>query len=269
MTEQEYNAAEGVRRSDLWKMNDSPEKFLYAMTHPDEPTPALVFGAACHKWILEYKDFLNEYVIAPTVDRRTKAGKEAWENFCAENAGKTVISNADFDLIEDMGNALMDHELAGSFMFGKGSNEGAFFWTDPETGEKCKCKCDRLIERNGRIVIVDYKTARSAQTEKFNSAIFSHGYHVQAAMYTEGVQTVMKLDYRPGFVFVAQEKDAPYAVNVIEVTEDVMEYADRVYHDLLRKYHECKEMDVWPGYAEDVANECWLPGWAENETEEE
>ena len=56
---------------------------------------------------------------------------------------------------------------------------------------------------------------------------------------------------------------------VIDVSEEVMEYGSKVYHELLRKYHECKEMDLWPGYVGEVANDCWLPGWIESEFEEE
>ena len=45
MTEQEYRAAEGVSRSQLWRLHEgSPEKFMYAEEHPEEPTPALIFG---------------------------------------------------------------------------------------------------------------------------------------------------------------------------------------------------------------------------------
>ena len=44
MNELEYNQAEGIRRSDLWKMEDSPEKFKYFLEHPVEQTPAMAFG---------------------------------------------------------------------------------------------------------------------------------------------------------------------------------------------------------------------------------
>ena len=53
MTELEYNQAEGIRRSDLWKMEDSPEKFKYFLENPMEQTPAMAFGSACHKYVLE------------------------------------------------------------------------------------------------------------------------------------------------------------------------------------------------------------------------
>ena len=260
MTEQEYNAAEGIRRSDLWMMNDSPEKFRYRMDHPDtEKSPALLFGSACHKYILEREDFRNEYAIAPNVDKRTKAGKEEWQKFCDENAGKTVISEDDFTVMFDMADRIIECPLATEML--EGQHEVPFFWTDPETGEKCKCKADCVKQEDGKYVIVDYKTTSSAQTEIFNREIFRYGYHFQAAMYSEGLQCALGLDYRPRFVFVAQEKKAPYSVNVIEVSDDVMEYGSTIYHELLRKYHECNEMDLWPGYVDDVANETQLPGW--------
>ena len=56
---------------------------------------------------------------------------------------------------------------------------------------------------------------------------------------------------------------------MIDVSEEVMDYGSMVYHELLRKYHECKEMDIWEGYVGDVPNDCWLPGYLESEFEEE
>ena len=130
MTEQEYNQAEGIRRSDLWKMEDSPEKFRYFLDHPMEQTPAMAFGAACHKAILEPDDWGNEYAKAPNVDRRTKAGKEEWEAFVTANEGKTIISQDDVDVIEAMETALIKCPLAKKLIFGKGESEQAYFWTE-------------------------------------------------------------------------------------------------------------------------------------------
>lgn len=270
MTEQEYNLAEGIRRSDLWLMNESPEKFKYNLDHPvseDEKSQAFLFGSACHKMVLEPLEFNKEYAVAPNVDRRTKAGKEEYAQFCESNAGKTVISLEDRDTIVAMCNVLLDNRLSEEMITGQ--HEVPYFWKDPETGERCKCRADVVKQVDGKYVVVDYKTTTSAQTDRFNAELFRYGYHVQAAMYTEGLQCALKLDYRPKFCFVAQEKKAPYAVNVIEVSDDVMRYGDRLYHDLLRRYHECKELDVWPGYCSDgIPNETQLPGWL-NFAEEE
>lgn len=262
MTEQEYNQAEGVRRSDLWKMEDSPEKFKYFSEHPAEQTPAMAFGAGIHKAILEPDTFEDEFAVAPRADKRTKEGKAVWEAFMAENAGKTLLPCADVDVMREMVVALEQCPLAKKLMWGKGENETPFFWTDKETGEKCKVKLDRFVKFNRRWYVIDYKTATCAETNKFNSSIWKFGYHLQAAMYTEGVRISKKLRKRPGFLFVVQEKNPPYSVNVVEVSEEVMAAGNAKFHQLLEKYHACRVIDQWPGYLTDnVPNDAFVPTW--------
>ena len=270
MTEKEYNEAEGVRRSDLWRMEDSAEKFRYFLDHPVEQTTAMAFGSACHKMILEPNDFGSEYAVAPQVDKRTKEGKAAWEAFCAENDGKTVLSTADIETMQEMKEALERCPLAKKLIRGKGDTEAAFFWTDPETKEKCKIKVDRLVKFNRRWYVIDYKTTQTAETFRFNSDIWKLGYYLQAGMYCEGVKIAKKLKKLPGFLFVAQEKKPPYSVNVIEVGEEVMNAGLVKYHELLDKMHQCKVLDLWPGYLQgDVPNDCFVPTWKEREMEDD
>ena len=270
MTEMEYNQAEGIRRSDLWKMEDSPEKFKWFLDHPMEQTPALVFGSACHKMILEPETFGDEYAVAPNVDKRTKEGKAIWEAFVADNEGKTIVSMDNAETMRGMEEALENSPLAMKLIRGKGETEQPFFWTDPETGEKCKIKCDRIVTYNRKKYIVDYKTTECAETYRFNSSIWKFGYHFQAAMYAEGWKIANKKRKLPGVLFVAQEKKPPYSVNVIEVSEDVMDAGLAKFHELLSKYHDCKALDVWPGYlVGNVPNDAFVPGWMEREFEDD
>ena len=266
MTEKEYNEHSGVRRSDLFKISESPEKYKWAITHPTEPTPALIFGAACHKYILEPNEWSDEYAIAPNVDRRTKAGKEEYERFCAENEGKAVVSQDQFDTMAAMANALDRCPMAEQLIHGKnGETEIPFFWTDKDTQEECKVKLDRLVEIEGRYVVVDYKTSQSAQTDKFVHSMIKFGYTLQAAMYTEGVMVCKELDYRPDFIFVVQEKDEPYSTNVIYVSSDssVMQYGVDQFREYIGTLHQCKELDNWYGYLGPYGetSEAYLPGY--------
>ena len=270
MNEREYNEAEGIRRSDLWKMEDSPEKFKYFLDHPVEQTPAMAFGSACHKFILENEEFPDEYAVAPNVDKRTKAGKETWEAFMAVIGDRTPISMEDNQIMIDMHLAIQRTPLAKKLIFGKGETEQAFFWTDPETKEKCKIKVDRLVKYNRRWYVVDYKTCQCAETFRFNSEMWKLGYYMQAGMYCEGVRIAKKMKKRmPGFLFVAQEKKPPYSVNVIEVSEEVMNAGDAKFHQLLEKYHNCKVLDQWPGFVGDVPNDAFVPNWMQAAMEDE
>lgn len=261
MTEQEYNKAEGVRRSDLWRMRESPEKFKWFLDNPEPETPALIFGSMVHKLLLEPDSFDDEYIVAPEVDRRTKAGKEEWAAFCAEADGKTVISREDYVTACAMVGKVRSVPLAEELI--RGEHEVPFFWTDEDTGEKCKVKCDCLTTYNGRLTVVDYKTAACAQTDKFNSKMYELGYTLQAAMYTEGVMHGKGLTERPDFIFLVQEKKPPYAVNLVSVPEEVMLDGLDTFREFMGTLHVCKETGFWYGYtgAFGEINEAYLPGW--------
>ena len=261
MTEHEYRTHPAISRSELWKISESPEKFRYYKDNPQPSTPALLFGQVAHKLLLEPDDFDSEFAVAPNVDKRTKAGKEVYAQFCADNADKTIVSQDDYLLASEMAAKVLSTPLCADLL--NGQHEVPYFWTDSETNEQCKCRVDCLTETDGGLVIIDYKTAASAATDKFNTEIFRYGYHFQAAMYSEGVMQALGLSERPDFAFIAQEKKPPYSVNVIAITDDVMLAGLDVYRELLGIYHDCKETDWWYGYlgAFDVINEAYLPGY--------
>ena len=269
LTEKEYRSHPAISRSELWHMRESPEKFIWHKEHPPEPTPAMLFGQVAHKLMFLPEEFDAEFAVMPDINRRTKAGQVEYEQFLADNAGKTIVKADMYEQANAMVDAARRHPLVAQYLTGQA--EQPFFWTDDLTGEECKCRTDMLTVIDDFPVVVDYKTTRNASTEAFNNEIFRYGYHFQAAMYTTGVMECMGLTERPDFVFICQEKTAPYSVNVIEVSEGVMLAGLDKYRELLGQYHECKEMGVWYGYNGpfDEPNESFLPGWVQLGVEEE
>lgn len=272
MTEREYNEAEGIRRSDLWLIRESPEKYLWHTTHPDdEPTPALVFGAMVHKLMLEPETFRDEYVVAPFVDRRTKEGKAAWQEFLDSAEGRTVITAEDLAKACDMVDAVKRHRIADRLINGAGEHEKAFFWTDPDTGEKCKARVDVLVGKGEDTMIVDYKTAADARTDIMNRKIFQFGYHVQGYMYSQAVRINLGLKELPAFVLVVQEKKPPYSVNVIRLTKDVIMAGEDDFRLFIGMLHQCKETGYFYGLNGpfDEMNEAYPPAWVSAGDEED
>lgn len=262
MTEKEYRSHPAISRSELWRMNESPEKFKWFKDHPLEPTPSLLFGQAVHKLLLQPESFREEFAVAPVADRRTKAGRELYDEFSATVGERTVVSRDDYDKALEMVTAVRLNPLAVKLFAGQ--KEVPFFWTDEDTGEQCKCRLDCLTEIDGQYFIVDYKSTCNAQTEIFsNKDVFKFGYFFQAAMYSEGVMQSLNLTERPRFVFIAQEKTPPYSVNVISVPDNVMLAGLDKYRELLGIYHECLTLDLWFGYngAMNEMNEVSTPGW--------
>ena len=248
MTNKEYREHEGISRSELFELAKSPLHFKYAQDHPEEDeTPALLFGAAAHKMILEPKDFDAEYAVCPKVDRRTKEGKEIYAAFVEKSEGREIISEDDYKQIKAMQEAITTNKEIMEMLYAdEAKYEQSFFWTDAETGEAVKCRPDCIVDYDGKKYIIDYKTTDSCEDGHFERACRKYGYKLQAGMYREGVFQNTLDDC--GFIFIAQEKKAPYAVRVYVCTEGFIEEGYDQYRELLGTYHWCKTHDSWYGY---------------------
>lgn len=247
MNDKEYSKMPGLRRSDLWVMNTSPLHFKYHMEHPDEPTRALIFGQAAHKYVLEPETFWDEFAIIPNVDRRTKAGKEEYKAFQDENADKTWINEDEFETIAAMRAELFRDPYYADIIAG-GEHEVPFLWEDQETGEQLKMKAD-IIDSANRI-IYDYKTATSCADGMFERDARRYGYDFQAGFYCSGVEAAELERY--GFGFIVQEKTAPYAVRLYICDRGYIANGKGKFRNLLNRYHKCNETGEWPGYIEET-----------------
>ena len=261
ISNKEYRSREGVSSSDLKKIMKSPAHFRHWKDNPDiTDTPSLLFGRAAHKYILETYDFYNEFAIAPICDRRTKEGKEKWNKFVSESDGKDVITQEQFEQIDAMRNAMLATPFVSKLI--NGEHEVSFFWTDEDTGLKCKCRPDSLNDKLK--ICVDYKTCEDAETETFMRNAIRLGYDVQASYYLDGVKENTGEDYI--FVFIAQEKKPPYAVNILQASDVFIRSGRETYKELLETYKECEKSGHWFGYmgSENKINSLGVPKWIEN-----
>lgn len=265
MTEQEYRSLEGISRSALWKLRESPEKAKWAWDHPEPPTPALLFGQAVHKLLLEPDTFDDEFAVAPNIDRRTKDGKAAYNAFCESLGDRSVITTDQYQAAVEMRNAAISAPFVAKLL--QGEHEKPMFWVDDLTGETCKIRLDVLSEIDGRPLIVDYKSAADASTEGFMRHALNFGYDFQAAMYSEGVEKVT--GQKPIFVFIAQEKTAPYAVNILQADDLFLKRGYEIFRELLGIFHECRVSGNFYGYlgAYNIINNLTLPGYLAKEVE--
>lgn len=241
MTNKEYHDRPEVSKSTLGKMGVSPMHYKYELEHKKD-SEAFSFGRACHKWILERNDFFNEIAILPDVDGRTKVGRDVLEFFRIENEGKDFIKADEFETIKQMGIAIDAHPIASKLLHGR--VEQSFFWTDAETGIECKCRPDLINDDN--MCIIDYKTTQSCENGKFERDARKYSYDLQAAMYTDGVFINELTEF--DFVFIAQEKKAPFAVRVYRCDEGFVENGREKFREYLATLKHCRDNDDWYGY---------------------
>ena len=261
LTYAEYDKIEGISNSKLSKIAISPAHYKLSLESPQKETDALRFGSLLHCLILDPQNFEKEFAIEPIVNKRTNAGKEFLEDFYLKNEGKTIITEEQLELASILKDKLLQHPIASKLLSGKGENEVSLFWTDDETGVRCKCKIDRI--KND--IIIDLKTARSTKPEDFKRQAYDLGYHRQAAWYLSGFE---KCYQRPAksFVFVTIEKEPPYSITIFEPTELLKEVGIIETSKLLATYKDCLDKGQFYGYdgAEPTIQSLEPPNWVLN-----
>lgn len=258
LSNEEYHAAPGISKSGLDLIARCPSIYKHRVIDGNrpEPTAAMLLGSAVHKAVLEPGSFSDEFVFAPEINRRTKAGKYEWAQFQADNANKTVLPKGDYEKIMRMSDSVLSHPKA-SDIFSHGDPELSIFHNDRSTGELAKVRPDWSVED----VVVDLKTTLDASPDAFSKACFNFRYHVQAAFYMDVFQAETAREIN-NFIYVVVEKSEPYQVAVYVADQDMIELGRVSYRDDLDLYARCTGNNHWPGYADDVIQPIGLPGWA-------
>lgn len=261
MSNEDYHASDGVSKSGLDLLSKSPlhywAKYLDPKRKPQEPTPAMLLGTAIHTAVLEPERFAHEYAVAPAVDRRTKDGKATWEAFVAECEanGKSTISVGDLEVCNNIASVVRSHVTA-TELLGKGKAEVSMFWDDEDTGVLCKCRPDWLADND---IVVDLKSTTDASPDGFMKSAFNYRYWVQAAWYLDGIERAT--GHRPGaFVFVAFEKEPPYACGFYYATDEMIQAGRDEYRRLVDIYADCLKTNSWRGYSTEL-QPLAMPAW--------
>ena len=253
MPNADYHAHPAISKSGLDRINQSPAHYRAWLTELRKETPALALGSAAHSYILERDSFEERYAVAPSIDRRTKNGKEVWAKFEAQANGKTMIKQDDLYQIERMAASVWAHESARELL-SEGRAEVSVFanlW-----GVDTKCRPDWLREDG---LVMDLKTTDDASAAAFPSSVAKWRYHVQAALYQDILATVgIKVS---AFVFCAVEKNPPHAVGVYLLDDDAIEAGREAYQRNLDTYKTCIETGSWPAYSPAIET-LTLPRWA-------
>lgn len=240
-----------------------PALFRHEQLHGRPSKASFDLGHAAHKAVLGVGAPLQ---LVEADDWRTKAAKEQRETAYA--TGAIPLLTREWDQLQQMAAVLRTHPIAAElFDPERGRPEQSLFRIDPETGVELRARLDWLpVAENGRMVLADYKTARSAEPGAFARAAASFGYHQQAAFYMDMV-TALGLAEEVGFVFIVQETTAPYLVSVIELDAEAVMVGRLKNRQAIDLYAKCAADDVWPGYTDGVELVS-LPKWATYDLED-
>lgn len=254
LTNEEYHASEGVSRSTLWNLyNKTPAHAKFATT---KQTEAMAFGTAVHMGVLEPDRFQHFYGQLPEGnDARTKAGKAAVQEL--EAAGLIPLTFERYNGIIAIRNAVWKEPIISKALAGSQFEHSAYA-QDATTGLLVKCRPDAY--HPGLRIMLDLKTTQDASREGFSKSIANFGYHVQQAFYSDVWQNAGGGDV-DAFIFLAVEKEAPFAYSIYELDAEDEEIGRAIYRNSLVRYAQCAATNAWPAYPNGV-QPIALPAWA-------
>lgn len=256
----QYLALPGVSKHELDLIARSPAHYQEAKLNPPETTPAMAFGTAAHTWILEPDEAPGQLLVAPKVDRRTKAGKEAWAEFEATAGARTIVSEEDARHLSKMSAAVHNHAAANTLLKARTYTEISVQWQDERTQALCRCRPDLLTSD----FIVDLKTTFDASPAAFAKTVHKYRYHVQAAYYLDGCRAHGLVADNATFLFIVVERKPPYGVALYALPQDDLDRGRYQYERDLTRYAHCSKSGHWFGYSDSITY-INLPSYARNE----
>ena len=235
MTNEEYHYGTGVSKSTLDMVSSDLFKPLWARDCPQDQDKIKTFdfGDAMHAICLEPERLKSEFVTMPPFNLRTNQGKEDKINFTEEHKDFKILTDAEYKQLNLMFESVMAHLPSRLLIEARGVSEGSYFWTDEQTGLKCKCRPDKKIAN----LLIDVKTAPSLA--KFNFSVDDYRYHVQDAWYCDGVSRFSDGPVRMEFLVIQKTIEiGRYPVMVVKLPPEAVEYGRALYREDLNRYAE-------------------------------
>ncbi len=228
-----YDKLPGLNYSTLKLALTSPR--AYARRGYQRDRKALRFGSAFHCVVFEPARFATEYAINPH-NGSTKAGKAFTADALA--AGKTLVSEADYDVMFECGRALHEHPECRAQLESVFATEQAI--TATIEGHLCKGRVDAFSETR---TLLGLKTCASLRSFEWDATRLV--YPMQWALY----DSILIANGEPAerVVELVVEKNEPFDCACYVVTDAVLELGRSQYRRAMRIVDECTARNTWPG----------------------
>ncbi|WP_346007430.1 PD-(D/E)XK nuclease-like domain-containing protein [Janibacter terrae] len=227
------------------KLLDSPARFKWEQDNPPRKK-VFDFGHAAHAKVLGVG--LEVVTVPPDLCAKNGAWSTAEAKAFvaeAEAAGGVVLKPSEIEVVDAMALALESNRDA-MRLLKDGTPEQSIYWRDDETKVLLRSRADWVTALGDQPVIVDYKTCSSANPDEFRWEAGKYGYPQQDDWYREGYEILTGTPH--GFVFIAQEKTAPYLSSVVELDDEAREIGRQRNGVARRLFLDCMTRDEWPAY---------------------
>lgn len=261
MTSDDYHAHPALSSSGARRLlaPSCPALFKWERDHGQKHKRVFDFGHAAHRLVLGDGP---DITVVDAADWRTNAAKAARDAAYAD--GCVPLLPHEYQTVQLMAAELRQHPSVPTRKPGK--PEQSLITQDEATGVWLRARVDWLPDPSSdRMVLVDYKTALSAEPSAFARSVAKYGYYQQAAWYIDIVRA-LGIHEDPAFLFVAQEKTPPYLVSVYELDEYALRIGRKRNREAIEIFADCTARDSWPAYTNEIGT-LSLPAWLDEEEE--
>jgi hypothetical protein len=250
-TRAEYDALPALNYSGSKVLiSKNPAAYKAYIDAPREETKALRIGSLTHALVLEPEVVSSRFAMLPDdIDRRTKAGKEAFEAFTLGAAGKSVVPAEDWGICANVAVSMVKAIAA----LGLNITATELMLTVDYCGVRLKSAIDAIAtDKNGDEWIIDLKTTGDEASPKaFLNTARSYRYPLQSHFYRTVYQAETGKRVR-GFIFIVTEKEPPFLSASYQIGPELMTYAAMDFEQAVAAYKGCTALDEWPGYPSEV-----------------
>lgn len=254
-----------VHFTHLKKLSLSGRQYLAAVNEPSEPTSQMLLGTCVHFLVLGQRTGGKPIV---RFDGERRSGKK-WDEFAAANDGAEILTAPEWAKAEAIANAVKADPVARARL------DGARFETPLSWEEDgLKLSTSGVDIFTALAALGDLKTTPSTHPDTFTRHAFRMLYPQQLAFYRRGARA-NGLDVSGGLFVLGVETRSPFEVVDLELTEAMIDFADRTVSLWLEKLHvyidACpapRSYAEWPGYAQSPIP--WdVPPWMQPGDEDE
>ncbi len=247
-----------VHYSDIKKIGDSGVQYLHGLSKRFEPTRAMLVGTGTHHIALGKRP-TSKVAFYPGEKR---VGNE-WKSFAAAHEGYDILTKPESDEAEALATAVLTDPVAREYMEGA-EFEVPLVWED--SGLKCSTSGVDIIQRSHKR-IGDLKTTNTTAIEPWQRQAFNFSYHCQMAWYRRGC-VANGIDVSGGMFILGVDTKAPHEVVILEMSEDLIDLAERTVSLWIEKLKVYIDSRQFPGRAQSPV--VWtVPAWMSKDDEEE
>lgn len=209
-------------------------------------------GEVIHKTLLEPEKIQNVMWYDGKYGPNTKSFRDFCglykDQICLHPTDKTVFDLCDTLLLPGCLVYFKDKWTPLSELFEGGNNEVSFFWVDKETGIEMKGRTDHLNLEKDYVIDIKSTQKHLANEKGFRGMCRDFFYHVQDAVYTEGLKACTGYEFEDPFYFLCIEPKIPMNYGLYRLHPEERLAAVNYYKSYLVELKKCMEEDYWPSY---------------------